>query len=456
MKNTVKDRVERLSIEERKLLALKVKQLLNERAVQSKSEVSKRLVAYVTTNSHFDSNQLNRSLKAKVPDYMIPSRIVKVDTFPVLPNGKIDKKALSRITLSQIEEGAAEVELPTNAVEKELLTIWQEVLGLSAIGIHDNFFEIGGDSILSIQVIAKARSAGIPLSPNHLFECQSIFELARFVLVKKQDSKDPQPDTKLKHLVAIRPKGSKPPLFCLHTGGTHFFFYNLLAAQLDIDRPVYALQASQHEGEITLHQSVPDMAKDFIVEIKKVQPHGPYHFVSYCFNTAIGLEITKILSENSESANLIIADTWADYLSLFAPSRTTKRVTAFLERFKKNPLRTVSELINSQAIEPLMETLKTISTSGTKKTIKKLHKNHIKIYRNYEWRPFEGRIHLLLTQEEKDLEFNKGLINSWEKLAKGGVNIVQVEGHHDSLFLAPSVEKTAESIEACMRDFENN
>lgn len=454
MKNTLEDRIEQLSTEERKLFALKVKQLLTEKAVQSKSEPSKRLVAYVTTNGNFDSNQLKRSLKAKVPDYMVPSRIVEVDRFPVLPNGKIDKKALSRIAFSQVEQSIIKVQLPTNAVEKELLSIWQEVLGLTAIGIHDNFFEIGGDSILSIQVIAKARLAGMPLSPNHLFECQSISELARFILLKKQESKDRQADIGLKHLVAIRSKGSKPPLFCLHSGGTHFFFYNLFATHLDTDRPVYALQASQHEGEITFHQSVAEMAEDFIVEIKKVQPHGPYHFVSYCFNTAIGVEITRILSKNSEPANLIIADTMADYLSLFAPSRTTKRAAAFLERLKANPVKTVSSLIKNKAIEPLRETLKTLTSTGSEKIIQKLHNNHIKIYSNYDWRPFESRIQLLLTPK-KDADFNNRVVDSWKNLANKGVNIVPVEGHHDSLFLAPTVEKTAASIETCMRDFEN-
>ena len=278
--------------------------------------------------------------------------------------------------------------------------------------------------------------------------------MARFVLLKKQESKYSQTYENLKHLVAIRPQGLKPPLFCLHSGGTHFFFYNLLANQIDADRPVYAMQASQHEGEITLHQSVTDMAKDFIAEIKKVQPHGPYHFVSYCFNTAIGVEITKILNKNSESANLIIADTMADYLSLFASSRTTKRATAFLERLRANPIRTVSRFIKNKAVEPLKETFKTLTSTGSEKIIQKLHNNHIKIYSNYSWRPFESRIQLLLTQK-KDPEFNNKVVDSWKKLANKGVTVVPVDGHHDSLFLNPTAEKTAASIESCMRDFEN-
>ena len=228
MKNTLEDRIERLSIEERSLLAQKVKQLLSEKALQSKSEASKRLVAYVTASDNFDVNQLKRSLSTKVPDYMIPSRIVKVDKFPVLPNGKIDKKALSHVAFSQVEERILKLHPPTNAVEKELVIIWQEVLGLSAIGINDNFFEIGGDSILSIRVIAKARSLGMSLSANQLFEHQTIAVLAAVINSQKVDAEAEVSIEKFEHLVTISEKGSKPPLFCLHSGGSHFFFYNLI------------------------------------------------------------------------------------------------------------------------------------------------------------------------------------------------------------------------------------
>ncbi len=416
---------------------------------------SRRLVAYVVTNEIFDVASVKRSLKSRIPDYMVPSNLIVVDSFPVLPNGKVDIKALRNMGRSENREERDKDAFPTNATEKKLVDIWQDVLNFSPIGIHDNFFEIGGDSILSIQVIAKARASGMLLSPNRFFEYQTIAELADFVMSKNAGTKNMEKtDVAFEHVVPIRATGSKPPLFCLHSGGSHFFFYNLLAEYLPSDRPVYAVQASGHEGEPTLHKSVVEMAEDFIREIKKVQPQGPYHFLSYCFNTAIGVEIIRILERESESANLIIADTMADYLSMFSPSRIKVRTLALLERLRKKPIQTVVGFVKSKMIKPLTKKIKHMTSSGSQKTIQSLHDNHIKIYADYDWRPVESRIQLLLT-EKPDIEFNAKLIASWEKLTKKGVNVVPVKGGHDSLFLAPTVEITAKSMELCLQNFEN-
>ena len=422
--------------------------------LESDSKSAQSLVAYVVANGNFDVDAVKRSLKSKIPDYMIPSRLIVVDTFPELPNAKIDMKALRDLANSKAANEPDNNTAPTNAMEKKLVAIWQDVLNFDPIGIHDNFFEIGGDSILSIQVIAKARASGMELSPNEFFEYQTIAELADFAWSKNGESKNIKNTDIFKHLVRIRATGSKPPLFCLHSGGSHFFFYNLLAESLPFDRSVYAVQASGHEGEPILHNSVADMARDFIGEIKKVQPHGPYHFLSYCFNTAIGVEIVRILERESESANLIIADTMADYLNMFAPSRTKKRILALLGRLKVDPIKTVTGFLKSKIILPLNKKILDIKSSGSQRTIRRLHNNHLKVYSSYTWVPVEGRIQLLLT-EKPDIEFNTLLIASWEKLAKKGVNVVPVNGNHDSLFLAPIVERTAESIELCMQNFEN-
>ncbi|WP_175455345.1 non-ribosomal peptide synthetase [Pricia antarctica] len=420
---------------------------------ESDSESSRRLVAYIVVNEAYDADVVKRSLKSKIPDYMIPSRLIVVDSFPVLPNAKIDIKALRDLGKSKDQKEPDKDALPTNAIEKKLVGIWEDVLNFAPIGIHDNFFEIGGDSILSIQVIAKARASGMLLSPNQFFEYQTIAELADYTKSKNRESKKGEKTDVFKHLVLIRATGSKPALFCLHSGGSHFFFYNLFAEYLPSDRPVYAVQASGHEGEPTLHKSVAEMATDFIGEIKKVQPNGPYHLLSYCFNTAVGLEIVRILERESESANLIVADTMADYLSMFAPSKTGIRTLALLERLKVNPISTVLGFMKSKVVVPLSKKLKDISSSGNQRTIRRLHNNHIKIYSRYTWRPVESRVQLLLTQKT-DIEFNTMLIASWEKLAKKGVDVVPVKGNHGSLFLAPTAETTAQSTSLCMQKFE--
>jgi amino acid adenylation domain-containing protein/non-ribosomal peptide synthase protein (TIGR01720 family) len=122
--------------------------------------------------------KLRRFLESRLPDYMIPSLYVVLDDLPRTPAGKVDRAALPVPERSRPDLGVSYV-APAIDVEKRLATIWSEVLGVEEIGIHDNYFDLGGDSILGIQIIARARQAGLALTPEHLFEHQTIAELAR-------------------------------------------------------------------------------------------------------------------------------------------------------------------------------------------------------------------------------------------------------------------------------------
>lgn len=139
------------------------------------------LAAYIVCNQRIDIDQsdLREGLKAVLPDYMIPSFFVFLDQLPITPNGKVNRK-----TLPIPDAGALQTEeyvAPTTTVEQQLTTVWADVLRIKAehIGVHSNFFELGGDSILSLQIIARIRVLGLQLTPKQLFEHQTIAELAR-------------------------------------------------------------------------------------------------------------------------------------------------------------------------------------------------------------------------------------------------------------------------------------
>jgi amino acid adenylation domain-containing protein/non-ribosomal peptide synthase protein (TIGR01720 family) len=140
---------------------------------------NKRLVAYgVPKQSPAPSMQeLHHFLKQQLPEYMVPSAFVLLDALPLTPNGKVDRRALPAPDTTRPELAGAYV-APRTSVEELLAGIWADVLGLEKVGIHDNFFEVGGDSILSIQIIARAKQAGLALTPKQLFGHQTIAELA--------------------------------------------------------------------------------------------------------------------------------------------------------------------------------------------------------------------------------------------------------------------------------------
>lgn len=184
MSERLKERLQQLSSVDRELIRLKLGRIISEQANAKKEDGSNRLVAYVEPQAEFDMDALVEYLKAKLPGYMIPSPIVLVDKIPRLPNGKIDRNSLRE--LQKADSSIKAIQKPRTELEQNLVEIWEEVMNFSPISIKDNFFEIGGDSILSIQIIAKARNLGITIKPNQLFEHQSIAELSEFLDYSKE------------------------------------------------------------------------------------------------------------------------------------------------------------------------------------------------------------------------------------------------------------------------------
>ncbi|MCP2727559.1 amino acid adenylation domain-containing protein [Symplocastrum sp. BBK-W-15] len=137
----------------------------------------KRLAAYIVPEQpQPTANTLRQFLKEKLPDYMVPASFTILDALPITPNGKVDRRALP---VPEIELDDANNYLsPRTPSEEILVQIWQDVLGLKQVGISDNFFALGGDSIIAIQIIARANQAGLKLTPKQLFGHQTIAELA--------------------------------------------------------------------------------------------------------------------------------------------------------------------------------------------------------------------------------------------------------------------------------------
>ncbi|MDB9349015.1 non-ribosomal peptide synthetase, partial [Nodularia spumigena] len=140
-----------------------------------------RLVAYVVAKSDLQTAELRQFLAEKLPAYMLPTAFVILETLPLTANGKIDRQALPIPDISPVNTTAT---APRTPIEQQLLTIWSQVLGIVSISIHDNFFSLGGDSILAIQVVAKANQQNLALRPRQMFQYQTVAELAAIVDTK--------------------------------------------------------------------------------------------------------------------------------------------------------------------------------------------------------------------------------------------------------------------------------
>lgn len=144
------------------------------------SDSVKRLIAYMVskTNSAIDTAELRTFLKQKLPDYMIPAFFMPLNKIPTTANGKVDRRALPEPALADLVTSTQEYVAPATEIEKKLTALWSEVLGLEKIGVLDNFFEIGGDSISAIRVTARAGSVGIQFTARDIFVNQTIRDLS--------------------------------------------------------------------------------------------------------------------------------------------------------------------------------------------------------------------------------------------------------------------------------------
>ncbi|MGI8842348.1 MAG: non-ribosomal peptide synthetase, partial [Gemmatimonadaceae bacterium] len=211
-----------------------------------------RLVAYVVTDTAVSG--LHTALAERLPGYMRPDAIVRLDALPRDGSGKIDRRALERSGDEPIA-AAAVVGEPRTDVERRLLEIWRELLGNRDIGVDDEFFASGGHSLLALRLTSRIESVlGVQLAPTALFEHPTVARLARRLSTGGASSVT----------VPIQPDGDRPPFFCVHEFFGDVLVYGRLAAALGPDQPFYGLRAPGLEGSEPPMRDVPALAARYI------------------------------------------------------------------------------------------------------------------------------------------------------------------------------------------------
>ena len=331
---------------------------------------------------------------------------------------------------------------PKNEIELRLVKIWERVFGMNGIGIHDNYFEIGGKSLLASRLFAIInKELDVQLPPTTLLEHPTIKEISEIIIAKGKLS---MPNWK--NLVPLRARGTKSPLYCIHAGGGHVFFYSRLANYIQGDRPIYALQPSGIFGNENKHQNIEEMAEEYVKEIRMVQPHGPYNIMVYCFSTAVGFEMSNILKKSDEVANVIVMDTMAEQEHLMTISRVKMRVLGFIKRLVKNPIKVFRIMLIDRFNRYIRPFWMYLFASTEEKNTALIGVHLVKIYKKYKWRPYPTKVKLLLTQKA-DKGFNKEYIRSWKLLALGGVEVMITKGNHRTLFEEPDVRFVSKKID---------
>ncbi|MBD2857478.1 amino acid adenylation domain-containing protein [Spongiibacter sp. KMU-158] len=258
-----------------------------------------QLVAYVKPDSftqdnifsEADAQRIIRELKLVLPEYMVPVKVLALAEFPTNVNGKLDRKALP---LPQWCSQQAYV-APTTELETLLVSLWQDVLERDRIGIHESFFDLGGDSIKAALLVSKLRNAleqEVPLLA--LFEANTIAELA----ANLEKSLGAEPFDNM--LALRRGDAGQSPLFCIHPVLGLSWGFAGLAGHLADGRPLYALQAAGLKGDAELPGSIEEMAADYLAQIREQQPQGPYQLLGWSMGGVVAHELARQLEELGE------------------------------------------------------------------------------------------------------------------------------------------------------------
>jgi amino acid adenylation domain-containing protein len=258
------------------------------------------LIAYLVPHQDrsITTNDIRSFLSNRLPEYMLPSIFVLLESFPLTANGKIDRRALPLPDRANAEP-AETFSPPKDGLELQLTKIWERVLGIRSIGTNDNFFNLGGHSLLAVQLFAeieKTYGRNLPLAT--LFHSPTVEQVANIL---RQD----QASTTWSSLVPIATSGSKQPLFCVHAVGGNVLEYYPLAAYLGSDQPIYGLQSLGLDGVQVPLTQIEAIAIRYIHEIQTVQPHGPYFLAGYSFGALLAFEIACQLEQQGEKIDLV-------------------------------------------------------------------------------------------------------------------------------------------------------
>lgn len=412
------------------------------------------LVAYVIS-SNGDANEQNQItawktlLKDRLPAHMIPQQFVGVKTFPKTLSGKIDRKQL----LQHLPSKTSKVGFsgPTTRSEKTIAAIWQDCLGLDKIDVHSDFFELGGHSIIGVQVMARLEKE----TQNRL----PLVALLKHPTVKKLAAYMDSEFITWDSLVPLKPEGNKPALYIVHGANHNVLMFNALAQKLDKDQPVYGLQSRGLNGVTEPHDSIDQMAADYISEIVASNPEGPYALGGFSYGGIVAYEMARqLLAQGKQVTILAQFDTYV-YPSYYYTNPFVKNVLGTLFQMGKIVYLSFNMFASKKHFLRRKELLK-IQISGLFLKLKhgkekqyemqfnvpyKMEHNHAIATKAYNITPQDIVIDLFRAQEEINFVHDHDLLG-WRKIGKS-IRKHMVPGNHVDMFEKPHVDALAKSLQ---------
>lgn len=398
------------------------------------------LVAYVVCDHQNPRTALDlrRSLLEAIPQYMIPSVFSFQKNLPITASGKIDREALKKLKL-QVEDAPKEVATFQTDLEREVASIFEEILKRSNITSRDDFFLVGGDSMLAVQLQIKLSGvAQRDVSLKDIFHDSTVEGLAKMVSASHPDSVEKGPYHSI--LVPLREKGNYPPLFLVHgrLGQAHVSprFLSIIGE----DQSIYSLQARGLSGLEQPSKSIESMALDYVAAIRSIQPNGPYFLGALCAGGYIAMRMAEIIKESGETLLPIL---------LIDPPPPP---FSFMEKKYKSDGEMLTALKKKEIVDSLAFSINSRLIQRTKQgrfsldlANQALRKAAILVALYFEFalasfkpKPYKGEVYLISTKDHLSQ-------NGWGDVVKrksvfgGSVSVFEVPGTHREILDASNM-----------------
>ncbi|OJW18055.1 amino acid adenylation domain-containing protein [Mucilaginibacter sp. 44-25] len=421
-----------------------------------------RLVAYLVLESgqigipdKTDLDKWDKALLDVLPEYMVPDDYVLLDVIPSTPNGKIDRKALPKPDYSHINRDGEYV-APRTSNEQLVAGIWEEMMGLEKVSIFDNFFQLGGRSLVAVKIMARLeQETGKRLPLATLFEYSTVEKLASRLEI------DAEAIT-WESLVPIKPRGSKMPLYIVHGAGLNVLLFNALAMNMDDEQPVYGLQAKGLNGIDEPLDVMEEIAANYVDEIINHDPVGPYAVAGYSLGGLIAYEMAKqMLAMGKDVKMLAMFDTYADQTQKFdSPLKRfvdnawllVKQIAYTPVLFAQDPARTIeykSREIGRRIKKLFKNVLPADKKEGFSAYTDDIHERSLAAQKNYLLTPVNIAIELFRAKK-KTFYMNDFKYLGWKPFALKGVHVHDIPGEHNTIFAPPNDKEFAQVLQKCL------
>ena len=337
---------------------------------------------------------------------------------------------------------------PTNDIEQLMVNVWQEILGIEQIGIEDDFFKLGGDSLIAVQLISELQKLfNLHIPINTLIEATTIKELTK--LVSNLSSLRELPPS----VVRIKPGSpNNRPLFLVHPVGGTVYFYRELAESLDTDQAVYGIEAKGLDGKEETLTTVEEMAKAYLMSVKSLQPKGPYLLGGASFGGLIAYEMAQQLNLIGEEVTLLcMIDTpypgdlpvslekEEDILVYLFFSQQHLENKLELEQFRQLDIDTKKKYLIQQAKNNQIEIEKL-------STFIRIFQSNVKAMNSYKPQPYDGKVIYFRAQERRKEYDPLDPEKPWMDLPVTNLKLHIVPGDHITMNSMPNVQIIAEHL----------